>query len=69
MTRYRVTVIDSVPSNAIEQVVRMSAAIRGDKLQPRISLRSSGLRLLVEIGFLHGTKGANCYGPDPLSAA
>jgi uncharacterized membrane protein YhaH (DUF805 family) len=23
----------------------------------------------VEIGFLRGTKGANSYGPDPLSAA
>jgi uncharacterized membrane protein YhaH (DUF805 family) len=25
--------------------------------------------MLVEIGFLHGTKGANSYGPDPQSAA
>jgi hypothetical protein len=55
--------------NAIEQVARMSAAICGDKPQPRMSLRSSGLRLLVEIGFLRGTKGSNCYGPDPLFAA
>jgi hypothetical protein len=23
--------------------------------------------MLVEIGFLHGTKGANSYGPDPQS--
>jgi len=25
--------------------------------------------MLVEIGFLRGTKGSNSYGPDPLSAA
>jgi hypothetical protein len=33
-----------------QQVARMSAAICGDKPQPRMSLRSCGLRLLRTLG-------------------
>jgi uncharacterized membrane protein YhaH (DUF805 family) len=34
-----------------------------------VGILACSIWMLDEIGFLRDTKGSNCYGPDPLSAA